>query len=97
MSYRQKINTRDENEPEIVEALTKGGASVERVDFVDLLIGFQGVDYLGEVKNPNTRYGKNGLNKNQLEFEENWNGGKIYIFYTAEDVALFLNEKRGTK
>ena len=60
---------RDANEPEIVEALEAVGASVVRLDDVDLVVGFRGVNYLMEIK---TDKGK--LNKKQAKFFRSWNG-----------------------
>ena len=60
---------RDANEPEIVEALEAVGASVLRLDDVDLLIGYRGTNYLMEVKTPEGK-----LNKKQQKFFRSWQG-----------------------
>ena len=70
---------RDENEPEIVEALEAVGASVLRLDDVDLLVGFRGINYLLEVKTP-----KGKLNKKQQKFFRSW-VGQVNIVRTVDD------------
>jgi len=50
----------DHNQPEIVAALRAAGATVQHLHEVgkgcpDLLVGFRGVNYLLEIKNPNTK------------------------------------------
>jgi len=60
---------RDANEPEIVEALEAVGASVLRVDDVDLIVGYRNTNYLMEVKTTDGR-----LNKKQAKFFRSWRG-----------------------
>ncbi len=56
MSYAHRAARRDQSEPAIVDALRAAGASVTVIgqgDGVpDLLVGFEGRNYLIEVKNP---------------------------------------------
>jgi hypothetical protein len=64
----------DVNQPEIVDALRKAGASVESLarlgkKIPDLLVGFRGKNYLLEVKQP----GK-GLSEGQAEWAAVWRG-----------------------
>ena len=78
---------RDANEREIVAALEQCGATVYRLDVpCDLLIGFRGRTYLGEVK---TKNGK--LTKHQKEFAEVWRGQVPHIFRTPDDVVEWVN------
>ena len=74
---------RDENEPEIVEALEAVGAKVLRLDDVDLLVGYRDRLYMLEVKMPNGR-----LNKKQQKFFREW-AGYVWIVRTV-DQALGL-------
>ena len=68
----------DENQKMIVDALRAVGASVWVIGRpVDLLVGFRGVTVLMEVKNPNSRYGKKGMNENQKQFMSDWFGGTL--------------------
>src|SRR6185369_3097480 len=41
----------------------------------DLVVGFDRVWYLVDVKNPETGYGRRGLNQRQKEWADNWKGG----------------------
>ena len=76
----------DKNQPEIVSGLEDVGASVKSLAAVgggvhDLLVGFRGVNYLLEVKNPDTevkafREGNNAaaLTPDQKKFHFFWQG-----------------------
>lgn len=84
---------RDASEPEIVNALRASGAYVWRLDQpVDLLIGFQDQMFIAECKT-----GKGKLNKNQIEFIEQWKGPPVVILRTAEDALDWLCEIRKGK
>lgn len=88
MSLNRYAKKRDANEPEIIEALEKAGATVHRIDVpCDLVIGFRGRNYLGEVKQ-----GKAKLNKNQAGFMAEWRGQKPFVFRTVEDVIEWVND-----
>ncbi len=69
MSIKRWNARRDANEPAIVEALEKVGATVERWEVCDLVVGYQGRTYLIEVK---TEKGK--LTKKQKTMREKWRG-----------------------
>lgn len=63
---------RDANEQDIIEALVAAGASVQPLSIkgvCDLLVGFQGVNYLIEVKAD-----KGKLTDEQISFFETWDG-----------------------
>jgi len=75
---------RDENEPEIVEALRGIGASVLLIDDIDLIVGFRGVNYLMEVK---TAKGK--LNKKQQKFFRGWQG-QVNIVRSVDDALRLI-------
>jgi hypothetical protein len=75
----------DANQAAIVSALQAAGASIEIIGLpVDLLIGFRGVTLLIEVKNPKSRYGKAGANKNQASFMQSWRGGPVALVDSPE-------------
>ena len=80
MSLNRWAKRRDDNEQEIVDALTAIGCSVVRLDKpVDLLCGFQARNYLLEIK------GENGkLTKGQQEFMKTWRG-QVRVVTTAEE------------
>jgi hypothetical protein len=44
---------------------------------------------LFDVKNPNTRYGKRGLNDRQKRWANDWRGGPVYLIYTIEQAEQF--------
>lgn len=72
MGCRRFDAKRDLNEPEIVAALQKIGATVERLsgkNIPDLLIGYKKHNYLFEIKS------KSGiLTPGQIDFHKNWKG-----------------------
>lgn len=73
---------RDANEPAIVEALTRAGCTVVRLDVpADLLVGVDGVTWLLEVKTT-----KGTLTDDQRTFAESWRGQ--YAIVTTEEEAL---------
>lgn len=69
----------DENQSEIVGALTQIGASVAMchavgAGFPDLCVGWQGKTYLLEVKNPAKPKSKRQLTPSQVEWHRSWRG-----------------------
>ena len=91
MTLRSFRNKRDASEPAIVKALEAMGCSVVRVDKpYDLVIGYRGHMWWGEVKTPGTAYGR-GLNKNQAEFQKTWNGLAILILTEPEQAVRLVN------
>lgn len=57
--------------------------------FPDLVVGFRQVNHLVEVKNPETRYGRAGLNEAQSAFNRHWNGAGMWTV-TSEDEATAI-------
>ena len=49
--------------------------------------------HLFDVKNPKTGYGRRGLNPVQKNWIEKWDGGPVYLIYTAIDATEFGNGK----
>ena len=87
--YRKKI---DINQPELVDYARSLGASVAHLHRVgggvpDLLIGFDGKNYLIEVKNE-----KGKLNKLQIKFRDEWNGN-FFVARNKEDIRSILDGK----
>lgn len=79
---------RDDNEEAIVDRLLQLGATVEFLsieDVPDLLVGFCGVTYLIEVKEP----GKN-LRKGQAEWHDAWQGGAPIVIRSEQEAIDFL-------
>jgi len=74
----------DKNQNQIVEALRSIGASVLSLADLgrgvpDLLVSYNNVLYLLEVKNPGTSYGRHGFNKLQQDWHDKWRGRKPVI------------------
>ena len=85
MTIYRRATRVDANQPEIIKALEKAGASVLVMKTpVDLLVGYRGITICVEVKNPASRYGKAGANKNQRDFMATWKGGPVALVDSAE-------------
>lgn len=86
MSKNRYNPRRDLNELEIVAALEQAGALVQRLSetgLFDLLVGYNGVLRLLEVKNPNASNPR--LRKQQETFIEKWQGYPLFVVYTVEE------------
>jgi hypothetical protein len=80
----------DENQPEIVERLRAMGAKVTITSMVgcgfpDICVGWQGINYLFEIK---TETGK--LKKNQVKFHADWKG-TIHTIRSFEEALEIIN------
>lgn len=69
----------DSNQAEIVEVLRRAGASVQSLAALgkgcpDLLIGFQGRNYLAEVKDGGKRPSARRLTGNEQQWLDRWTG-----------------------
>lgn len=89
--YNSKI---DKNQPAIVKVFRELGATVAPTHnagkgFPDLVVGFKGVNYLVEIKDPNQPPSKRRLTPVQIEFHGKW-GGQICIVQTRDDVVKLL-------
>lgn len=91
-AVKRYAKRRDDNEPPIVEALRKAGATVQLLEQpADLLVGFRGRNTLLEVKNPATRYGRGndnaaGTQHKQRAFRATWRG--VVEVVTSPEEAL---------
>jgi hypothetical protein len=98
MSLARHAKARDGNEPQIVEALRRGGASVHRIDTpCDLLVGIAGRTHLVEVKRPLGPKGgmkDRNLTPDQRRFRENWKGSDLEILRTVDDAADWIKRKK---
>lgn len=90
---RQVMRARkDDNHDVIVAAFQQLGCSVEETvctglpGFPDLLVGCIGVNHLVEIKNPETQYGRKGLNDNQHDFNARWRGERMWSVATSQHV-----------
>lgn len=95
MKYAAKV---DENQPDIVEACRKAGASVAHLHtcgrgIPDLLIGWHDINLLFEVKDGSKEPSKRKLTKEQIKFHNNWKG-RIYVIESVEDAVVALERER---
>jgi hypothetical protein len=79
----------DRNQPEIVKALRDAGATVQILSTVgkgcpDLLVGYNEVNYLLEVK-----YEDGKLTPDQRVFHSQWNG-KVHIVRTSQEAIRLI-------
>lgn len=73
---------RDGNEQEIVDALTKVGCTVTRLNEIgapDLLVGRAGVNYTIEIKDPSQPAYNQHLTPLQIQWHQWWDGQKAIV------------------
>lgn len=91
---------RDGNHAELTRAFEKLGCSVADLSgagipgWPDVVVGCVGVERLVEFKNPETRYGRAGLNPNQQAFSRDWRGGQLFAVSTVEEAAALVGNWR---
>ena len=88
-TYVKRGGKTDGNHREIVNALRDHGACIIDTSghgggFPDLIVGFNGMTFLVEIKNLKTQYGRAGLNKNQQKWKARWTGGPYCIVTDIE-------------
>ncbi len=85
----------DANQPEIVDALLKAGASVEPKlarlgeGVPDLLVGIRGVNALFEIKDGRKVPSKRKLTDDEKVWHEKWRG-KVFVIYSVDDALRVL-------
>jgi hypothetical protein len=100
MGNRMPRARKDDNHDEIVAQFEQLGCSVEETvctglpGFPDLMVGCIGVNHLVEVKNPDTAYGRQGLNSNQHQFNARWRGERMWQATTRDDVIALVQAWR---
>jgi hypothetical protein len=88
--------SRDGNHEEIKAAFLALGCTVADTalagipGFPDLVVGCIGVNHLVEIKNTATGYGKRGLSKGQIDFNDAWRGECAALVHTADDAASLV-------
>lgn len=60
----------------------------------DIIVGVAGKTLPVEIKNPDTRYGRAGLNSSQTAFQQEWRGGPLYVVSSADEVVALVNNAR---
>ncbi len=94
MSHRWNRKT-DANQKEIVAALRAYGATVHDASamgqgFPDLVVGFDGKNYLIEIKKSVTKTKSTTLNSIQQRWHDNWKGTS-FIVTTPEEAVHILD------
>ena len=85
----------DKNQSAIVAALREAGATVEQLHGVghgcpDIVVGFRGVNYLMEIKNP---HGRMKLTPGQRIWHRAWQG-QVIIVSTIADALHIIEVER---
>jgi hypothetical protein len=80
----------DANQPQIVAALRKLGATVQSLSAVgdgvpDLLVGFQGRTLLMEVKDGSRPKFERQLNDDQIQWHIDWRGGPCMVVNSVDE------------
>ena len=83
----------DRNQPEIVEALRKLGASVQPLHTAhdgipDLLVGYQGANFLLEVKDGTKPPSARKLTLCQIQWHQQWAGQAAIVTCLADAIAI---------
>ena len=78
----------DDNQKEIVNGLRRVGASVLIVSQLkncfDILVGYNGVNYIMEIKDGKKPLSQRRLTTGEKEFKNKWKGGKYHVVETLE-------------
>lgn len=86
----------DGNQNEIVESLRKiPGISVAITSmigngFVDIVVGYKGINYLFEIKDPSQPPSKRVLTPDELYFHKNWHG-QICVVKTLDEIINIID------
>ena len=89
----------DANQKEIVSALRKVGASVAVTSnvaggFPDIVAGFQGRNYLIEIKDGSKPPSGRKLTPDEIEFHQKWFGQISVVNSVDEAISLILNTNK---
>ena len=86
----------DANQKKIVDALRRCGASVlitsQLKNCFDCLVGYNGKNYIVEIKDGRKPPSKRKLTKGEQKFADNWRGGKYNIIESVEDAINMLQK-----
>lgn len=95
MSFRRAARI-DVNQTEIVDEFRRLGASVKIVsqlkDFVDVVVGYKGFNYLVEIKDGEKPKSAQRLTPGEEKFHAEWKGSTAIIYHKSE-VKEFLRGK----
>ena len=90
----------DENQSDIDDRLIEWGCSVEALSDVgkgcpDRLVGYEGFNFLFEIKNPKQQPCKRKLRENQVKWHAGWRGQVDKIETFEEAVEIIKKKVRG--
>lgn len=97
---RKFSGSKDHNHDVIADTFRALGCTVTDTAYTgipgwpDLVVGCVGVNHLVEVKNPATRYGRNGLNAEQTVFNRDWRGEPVHVVTTPDDAIALVKAWR---
>jgi phage I-like protein len=90
----------DGNQQKIVDAFKSAGASVQSLASLgngvpDLLVGYRGVNFLVEVKDPAQPPSKRALTDDQIQWTANWRGQWVKVEWAddAIDVIKWVEDR----
>lgn len=87
----------DDNQNEIVKGLRDYGASVlitsQLKNCFDILVGYNGVNYIMEIKDGNKPPSQRKLSDGELNFKNTWKGGVYYVVNSLTEAINILKEK----
>lgn len=87
----------DVNQKQIVDGLRRYGASVllthQLKNCFDVLVGYKGVNFIMEIKDPNKPPSQRKLTDGELEFKNKWKGGTYHIVETLEQAINIIDGK----
>lgn len=88
----------DANQPDIVRALRKIGASVQSLASVghgcpDLLVGYRNKNFTFELKDPSQPPSKRRLTPDETEWHQSWKG-QIHVIETFEEALKIISQTR---
>ncbi len=85
----------DRNQPEIVKGLRKIGATVlitsQLKNCFDILVGYNGVNYIMEIKDGELVPSKKRLTEGEIKFKDNWRGGTYNIVESLEEAIEIIS------
>jgi len=89
----------DDNQADIVKALRGIGATVQSLATVgdgcfDLLVGYEGVNYVMEVKDGNKPPSARKLTPKQVKWDNKWKGQKAVVKSVEEALSELLQESQ---
>ena len=90
----------DGNQPAIVAYLRGLGASVLHMHTLgqgapDLAVGFRGVTYFLELKDPSMKPSARKLTPDEQRFHAEWRGGPLVVVESIEDIMTLLEANSG--